>query len=199
MSEFPEGSMMDPFAAEQIPEQTVKGNAQMKTAVVKAVKSAERGTYTEQTFAPSNQPAEMQYTAAGLEAFKLPAPQNDTLEGTYSRVEELAESVGFYKLEELEGKDLIILSLTPGLSAQYKNVDGTPSEYCVMEFLFAHPSDNPDSERGEPPYNAVIGGISLKRVKSAAKQIVAGKASGPLVANFEKKMAVGGNSFWSVR
>jgi len=186
---------LDPFATDDKETAEPKGKAQMKATV----KRAEGGTYTQATFPTANPNAQMQHTAAGLESFKLPAPTADQLEGTYSRVEELAESTGFFKLEEIEERDVIVLSLTPGLSAQYKNADGTPSEYCVMEFLFVDPNDNPDPDRGEPPFNSVVGGIALSRLKSAAKAIVAGKATGPLVAAFEKRTTAAGNSFWNVR
>lgn len=184
-----EEQIIDPFASED-----VKPLPKPSKKDLGRTQPAERGTYTQETLANATRPGE------GLESLSLPRPQNGELTGTYSRVEELAETPGFYKLEEIAGLDLVIVGIHPALSGQYKDRDGSPAEYAVCEFYFARPEENPDNERGEAPYSTVVGGlVSLPRLKSAAKKIIEGKASGPLVAAFEQQYTSAGQMFWNVR
>ena len=195
MEETPNSTLPvpDPFA--DVPEEKGK---KMTTA---AVKRAEKGTFTNQAVA--NPTAPLAPEGLDLSVLSLPelgANERDGQVLAYSRVEDLAEQAGFFKLEEIAGIDLIITKIAPALSAQYRNPDGTAAEYSLCEFYFRDPSENPDPERGEAPYTTVVGGrVALPRLKSAAKKIILGMATGPLVAAFEAQYTAAGQMFWNVK
>lgn len=112
---------------------------------------------------------------------------------TYTRVGDLAPNPGFYKLDELDGIDLVIVGAT-------KN-KGDFGDYLTLEFYFKNNADNPDPDRsceGTPNVVNVGSTVAVPKVIRAIQMIQAKKAAGPLVAAFLKKPMSNGQEFWDV-
>lgn len=121
------------------------------------------------------------------------APVDQTSLETYTRVSDLAPGPGFFKPEEIEGIDIVIVGAT--LNA------GDYGDFLTLEFIFKNESENPDPDRaisGVPNVVNMGGKVAVPKLQMAIRKIQEGKASGPLVAAFVQKPMSSGQSFWDV-
>lgn len=178
-------TQQDPFADDDVPTETAKDK------MTKTMKRNEK---------PLEIVGEVVTAENPQVTINLPAAQSASpLQlGTYTRVGDLAPGPGFYKLEELEEIDIVILNAT-ARESDFVDNSGKKTVYLSLEFAFADPSQNPDVDRGIEPYIVNVGGtVAVPKIATAMRKIHEGKATGPLVAQFLKKQTSTGVDFWDV-